>query len=1029
MVVTLDVQPNDETIETIDLTLGDHMIRCRGVSSDRSSPVGLAESSVDYECPLNTAAVMGECMGTQLMPAYANGDYALGATMTTSEGATRTTLASQAVTLNNHGYVMITHHEGKFIAHEGRNFHGGPTSDDNMNSFSACPVSYTGTTVGELSLEGLHSDGGTALSFKVSKDDDGKTIKDGPFTWNLKSENNAMVENTAGNHYMVVNTGVIKDDGGLLVTDEFRAGDPATAGPFQFDFKAPSADSVTVNGENVAAGTTYSAGNKANSNKFAVAGAMDTGVGVDADMTMIAVGDCAMNEHDPDEVDRTKVGFKAIDGYGNVKAISELAEDDGARDEDKNGVDCYVAELAQLKDKLGNAWVGGKTPASWLQTNNFGVDKTAPVMSEADPDNGMVFSALPSPTFDVDNPDLASGDDSGDLSGTAKVGKEVVGDVKFDGRDNREGTVTFKDGTKAFEKEGAKKTVVVTVSDGASPPNTDSHTYVFGYDKTPATFTVSRSQGSVDVPGADAVSVSIAGALSDQSEIEKAALRLLLKSAKGDAVKQCSAATDTLPTARLAKHKRNLENGSNSVSFDETFTIKAPGTDTKGSGPENFCFVLSTEDVAVEADGKGDGNKKDFIASDFTVTWPEGPPIPKKPKFMLTDGADLTTAKEVTKLEAAEGGTAVTYYVSLKDVDPAPTSTNPDTVSISGSQLVTVAPATLTFNSTAPQQVTVTAVHDLDMVSETITLSHTATGYDTASIKVELQDDDMALSVDKSTIHEDALVAPRDDTLRIITLNTGSPVTADSIHVTYTVGAIGNTTVGPSGSDDVAIDDDGDRDGNDQPQKIITIKKGQTSGVDSIYVKPRDDTAIDENNEGIQVSVGTGGITEYRDDPDNPGTALETQPTILAPVGHGRGLIVASTEVKIIDADPDITLSLDQTSVKENTGTATDFLVTAELLGRKAPQIIDITVSGSPCRLVGGTQDADNRATWSNAALNINADESRSTPATISVTPAGDITADLECDVTGSTTVTKPNSTVVYSIKAAKFTIIADTSS
>ena len=79
----------------IDLTLGEHTIPCRGVSSDQKLPTGLAESGqAEVECGFNTAAVTGECTGTQLMPMYANGDHALSAVVTTDDGETRTTLAS-----------------------------------------------------------------------------------------------------------------------------------------------------------------------------------------------------------------------------------------------------------------------------------------------------------------------------------------------------------------------------------------------------------------------------------------------------------------------------------------------------------------------------------------------------------------------------------------------------------------------------------------------------------------------------------------------------------------------------------------------------------------------------------------------------------------------------------------------------------------------------------------------------------------------------------------------------------------------
>ena len=153
---------------------------------------------------------------------------------------------------------------------------------------------------------------------------------------------------------------------------------------------------------------------------------MDAGVGVDGDMTKIAVGDCAANEINASKVDRTKTAFTPIAGYEDVSAIADLDEDDARRatrsSPDKGGADCYVAEPTMLVDRLGNAWMGGKTPASWLQSAAFGVDKTGPDITTITHDDGDFFSGNPvAITFEVDNPQLASGDDGTDLTGVVTM--------------------------------------------------------------------------------------------------------------------------------------------------------------------------------------------------------------------------------------------------------------------------------------------------------------------------------------------------------------------------------------------------------------------------------------------------------------------------------------------------------------------------------------------------------------------------------------------------------------------------------
>ena len=60
--------------------------------------------------------------------------------------------------------------------------------------------------------------------------------KEAPFTWTANPAINGAVENTAGkamgkNEHWLINSGDIKDDGGLLVTGEFRGDEEGEARP------------------------------------------------------------------------------------------------------------------------------------------------------------------------------------------------------------------------------------------------------------------------------------------------------------------------------------------------------------------------------------------------------------------------------------------------------------------------------------------------------------------------------------------------------------------------------------------------------------------------------------------------------------------------------------------------------------------------------------------------------------------------------------------------------------------------------
>ena len=246
--VLLDVQPNDDTIAGIALTLGDEVIHCRGTSSDQGDGfIAAASGELEVECLFKTASVMGECVGAQLPPLYANGDHTLGARVTTADGETREAVVTQPVTLNNSGFVMVAHSAGSVSAVvAGVTYHGGPVDDDgNQNAFHACPVAYDGTTVGELSLTTMLTGPG-ATELEVGEDETAPptlriTQERGAFTWNVVPASNRGVENRAGkDEHWVSNSGDIKDEAGLLVTSKFRGEAEAMVGPLYFDFKAPT---------------------------------------------------------------------------------------------------------------------------------------------------------------------------------------------------------------------------------------------------------------------------------------------------------------------------------------------------------------------------------------------------------------------------------------------------------------------------------------------------------------------------------------------------------------------------------------------------------------------------------------------------------------------------------------------------------------------------------------------------------------------------------------------------------------------
>ena len=794
--VVLDVQQNDETVTDVVLTLGGENVSpaCRGdgVAADMA---GLANSGqVEVECVLETAAtVTDECVGMQLMPEYMNGEYDLGAFLITADGDQRDASASQTVELKNHGYVKITHNAGKFVPRGGVRYYGGPTAEDNMNSFSACPVSFTGTEVGALTLESRPS----GLSFQTGKaapdNDPSPTIMEGPYTWEIDPEFNAMAEGT----FRAVNSGEILDADGTAVTDEFRANDvEAKSDEIYFDFKAPTlsdAAEIQVAKKTIVTGTSYSVGK----NVFSLAGAMDGGVGIDGTMTMIAVGDCAMNETDPMKVDRTKVGFMAIEGYEDVSGIADLDEEDAARNAktDKTDVDCYVAELAMLVDQLGNAWMGGKKPEDWLQTANFGVDKTPPTLSNVAHDDGDVFNkatlASTGIDFEFENPDLASGDPGTPLSWTVTrpgatpsddpvSAGSVDDDVDPQDPDDARATVTLS-------KDG-EYDITVTAKDGAMPANEASFEVNLVYDNTAPTFAGPEYMGTIT--GGRTATIDIEGSLKDATAgIYEYTLAVFANSAPEAFCGSGDAGDTALPATRLPKDftKARKAKGGKSVAIP-SFAVNPPDD---VSTDESLCVELTAEDRA--------GNSLTIDAAFVSVDWADNVPrllVTEPDPTTFAEGATVTGFAMALSV-AGTGDVTIEFESSNKDVVPAPAD-------------ITLA-TTNTGTTTVPVP-DVTAGNDNNVADDKVTITATATGggYDgmTASFEVTVNDNDWMLEVSDDEIERGKATEVTVKLTRTASAadNTGgSTATTDITLVLTTPGTDGGI---------VLPDEDGTTDGN-----------------------------------------------------------------------------------------------------------------------------------------------------------------------------------------------------------------------
>ena len=969
--VLLDVQPNEETVADIVLTLDGEPIMpaCRGSAADAASAIpGLAETGaqVEVECQLETSAAMQEvCVGLPIDPKYANGNYELSAYVKTTKGDERNAFAGQQITLNNHGYVMIAHSPGGMSvvdeATDGLTFYGGPAAEGNVNQFHACPVAYDGTIVGSMRLSTKHTDtsqqdveGATSLSFRESRFGPDYPSKEAPFTWTAGTQwwsPNHRVENIPGEtETWVINDGLITDPDGRDISATFRAGGAmAMDGPHYFDFKAP----VRTNDSEVVIATSNSSTHSswtsttaryypdapagAGASRFRITELSDMGVGHRYGMTSaIAVGDCGVGANADT---RGSTAFVPLDGegFGNVTTISQLPEEDPNRDgvADGGGVDCYVAEVQSLADRLGNAVGLGNLPRIRTATT-FGVDRTPPVISRQRPSEPIVLSSNML-FFELEEPRLENGEDGSQLASSVSAWagssnpnsgrvywstSSTVGGGLTDA-----GTVEI-DITPAEESFFAREqshTVYVRAHDMAH--NRASTTFTFIRDQTEPALSLSTIPNNFGAITAASVSVAVAGTLSDATEIRRAFLSVH----KGA---ECMEDSDPLPATQVAGPVRRLDNGTNTIEFSEVFTIKQ-GADL---GATNYCFYLHAEDDARDEDDRAAENAYGDQVATFSVGWPGTPPEPPAagPTFEFTnaDGTAIAGSFELT-----EGGTDVAtggamYSVKLANVATAPTTAAPLTVTLTPAPGLTVAPTTLTFPHTDGTSdtlnVLVTATHDRDVANEEdLTVTHSATGYGDGTVTATSMDDDVTLTVRESSITEGGaaktfyvvatLTNERDADLTVgwsfgggSAASSGDWTAASVADITIEDGDMSDSvqvTLSANGSDDdVLIEGD------------ETVNAQQTSAGEAPYLVPAAVTIMDDDP-NITLMVTPSSLNEGDDATTLTISATSTvampgvlSVTVTIPDGEGY-------QVNSADSDATVTLTIDTGNTASNSMT------------------------------------------------------------------------------------------------------------
>ncbi|MCZ0933706.1 MAG: Ig-like domain-containing protein [Gemmatimonadetes bacterium] len=925
-----------------------------------------------------------------------------------------------------------------------------------------------------------------------------------PFTWEVSSGLNYAVENTAGDNEHWILSGSIIDPNGLDVTSKFTQG---KRGPLYFDFKAPartnsSQIAISSSGNPTSWGPTSpsyypDAAPNGAAFRFRITEMSDMGVGhVYGSTSAIAVGDCSVRGNDDT---RGSTAFTPLDEFDNVTHISQLPEEDPDRDavNDGGGIDCYVAEVQSLADRLGNAVNLSRVPRIRTATT-FGVDRTPPVISRERPSDALVLNGNEL-SFEIEDPRFESGEDG---SGQRAEAFAYAGDSRYwvtgnhywsDNVDMSTGSatvdITATSGTFAREIE---HTVYIRARDVAG--NSAFTSFTFTRDHSDPVLSLSEVPSDFGLTQAASVSVTVAGTLTDATEIRRAFLSVHHGT-------ECVADTDRLESSQAANPVRRLHNGTNKIEFSEVFTIKKAGD----LGATDYCFFLSAEDDARDADGGANENDFDEIVGTFSVTWPGTKPVGPVAVGAISnmdlaiggmdtrdvtanfsdangdaltymaassDGAVATVsmAGAVATVTAVAAGTATitvtasdggtgtaeqswnvtvaaapppTVYglvftdadddpLTMVEVDEGSGSDGGTTYKVALDRMpsddVTVAIAVaeanravyatlsvdeLTFTSAnymTAQEVTVTTLdHDANTTSEPFTLTHDPSGAEyesaaTANVAGMVNDDEVWLSTSIMSLSESA-----DTTEVTLTVSTGVADDDDARSVSVTF----------LGGD--AIDGDFnvlDAAKAEQATVVVSIPLGETSKDTTLYIVPIDDELIGgvSTDESPTEDIGftTDGNITY-----SPANTAPASPKIEA---------VVHTEVELTDADPDVTVSVDQQSIAEDAGeqTVTVTVAAGDRVG--ADRVFTVTFTGGD----GAVQyTTSGLSAGGELIVTIPPGETMATE-TFRLTPTDDTAnnADRTIGVTAALPAgtTKPNSTVGYSIdvRDAQITLVND---
>jgi hypothetical protein len=641
--VVIDFDTGGLEAQSLDLILDDgagaaEVVNCGAFSG------GTAETVL---CEIDTGEGAGVCQGQAMAARFANGTYAVAAQLTLQDGSTVSDEAAGTLTFDNGEEVGTLLDLGPRIVSVGSGFPnfgvldgtpywGGPRD----LTWTACPVVFDPALADICSIEISAGTLAGTGDLDLGNGPGQRASSEAPFTYT------AAYRDSEG---APVNEDLVEDDpsgGGTVIGDGptgykvFLCDGTDVTSAFEInsdvrhlDTTAPRCDPGScepeIDGTTVLQKGLYSGGD------FSLGGLSDGGVGGVYGVTTIVDA----YEFDSGDEDNQEL-FLA-----NPAGIADLPEDDGCgfgqttHDDVQFGclgteagvpVDAYFLVVSEVEDLLGNA-IEDAT-AEFSNSDEFGVDVTAPDITDIEPDNGLVWNMFANAgetfMFEADDPLLASEDDPSGVDDAGCDGADCTA-IEVTATNDAATPVTttltcteFAAGSPADMFECVVAALVddvytfdISVPDKAvlDPNVADTAVTVTIDTQAPGIDILPPIPGDITTSNASA-GFALDGAVSDLSGLSDATVGIYT-----DASVDCSSVTalDEGTDPGEVNGDQEIDITADAADFSTLFVVVNTGVDDDSV---DYCLIVDAEDNATDKDGDAAPNiNSEFVR--WTVTW------------------------------------------------------------------------------------------------------------------------------------------------------------------------------------------------------------------------------------------------------------------------------------------------------------------------------------------------------------------------------------------------------------------------